>query len=73
MMNILEGFHQWEIRRIMGMKTKPVAGGEWRCTPVVAELEAARLQPIYDYMQRHQSTITVKVSFRTIYELFTKA
>ena len=41
--------------------------------PVVAEMDAAGLHPILQYISRRQATIVEKVACRPIYELFVKA
>ena len=38
MLNVLEGFHQWEARNITGMTTKLGDGREWEYPPVVVAL-----------------------------------
>ena len=49
------------------------AGGEWEYPPVVAELEAAGLNPIMEYIRRRKENIVEKVSCQTIYELCVEA
>ena len=48
----LEGFHHWADRGITGMTATHGAGGEWKYPLVVAELEAAGLHPIMEYIRR---------------------
>ena len=52
MLKVLEGFHHREARRTMGMAKTHGAGGEWEYPPVVAEMEAAGIHPIRDYIRR---------------------
>ena len=62
MLKVLEGFHQWLARRIMGMTANRGAGREWECAPEVAGMEAAGLHPIGEYIRRRQGTIVENVA-----------
>ena len=72
MLKVLEGFHHWEARHIMGMMGKRVAGGEWEYPLVVVSLEVAGLRSMYEYSWRLQVTMVAKVACRHIYELHTE-
>ena len=72
MLKVLEGFHHREARRIMGMAETRGAGGEWEYPLVVAEMEAAGLHPIRDYIRRRQSTIAENVACLPIDEIYSK-
>ena len=60
-LKVLEGFHHRAFRRIKGMTTKRVAGGEWEYPLVVASLEASAFHPIQEYIHRRQVTIAAQV------------
>ena len=72
-LKIMEGFHHRVSRRIAGMTEKCVTDGTWEYTPVVADLEAAGLYPIQEYIWRQYATIAEKVAYNPIYELCTRA
>ena len=57
MLKVLERFHHRAARRIMGMKARCGAGGEWEYPLVGAVLEAAGIHPIMEYIRRRQATI----------------
>ena len=69
MLKVLEGLLHWAYRQIRDMTATFGAGREWEYPTVVAELEAAGLHPIREYIRRQQATISEKVAFRLIYEL----
>ena len=48
MLKVLEGFHHWYTRRILGMTATRGVGGVWEYPPVVAALESTGLHPIMD-------------------------
>ena len=49
------------------------AGGEWEYPPVVEVIEAAVLDPIWEYIRGQQATIAERVACLPIYELCTEA
>ena len=72
MLKVLEGFHNKELRRIVGMTAQNMTGGECEWPPVAEALETAGIWPIKEYIQLSQDTVT-QVSCHPIYELCTEA
>ena len=72
MLKILEGFHQRADRQITGMTATRGADREWEYPPVEAEMEAAVLPPIIEYIRIRQENTTEKVACCPIYEICIK-
>ena len=72
MLNVLEGLHHREARRITGMTANRRAGGEWDYPSVVGEMKTVGLHPIGVYTRSRKETIAEMVAFCPIYELFTE-
>ena len=71
MLKLIEGFHNWVARSIMGMTVQHTTGGEWEWPLVVEALETSGIWPIKEYTQQRQATIAVQVACRPIYEICT--
>ena len=56
----------------MGTTATYGAGREWEHPPVVAEMEAAGLHTIVEYIRRRHVTIAEKVACRPVYEICIK-
>ena len=69
MIKVMEGFHHRTARQITGITETSGAVKEWEYLSVVAELKAAVLQPIMEYIRRQQVPILEKVGCRPIYIL----
>ena len=52
MLKVMEGFHQRAARRIMGMTATRGTGKECDYPPVVAEMEAAGIHLIREYIRK---------------------
>ena len=61
MVKLLEGFHHWSSRRIMGTTDIRGEGGEWEYPPAAAAMEVAGIKPIIEKIRRRQATIEEKV------------
>ena len=72
MLKVLEGFHHRAERHIMGMAATCGTDEEWEYTLVVASMEDAGLHPITEYSRRRKATISKKVPWCPIYELYAK-
>ena len=72
-LKVLEGFHHWAARQIMGMMAKRGADREWEYPSVLEAMESAGLHPIGVYIRRRQSTIEERVACCPIYKLCTEA
>ena len=70
---VLVGFHNRSERQITGMRATCGAGKEKEYPPVVAEMYAAGLHTIGEYIRRRQATIVEKVACCLIYELCVEA
>ena len=57
MIKVLEGPHHRAARRITRMTETCGAIGEWEYNPGVAELEAAGIHPMMEYIRRRQVNI----------------
>ena len=72
-LKVLDIFHHWVARRILGKTDCRTVNEEWEWPPVADSLEIVGIYPIEEYIQRQQATITVHITSRTIYELYTGA
>ena len=52
MLKVLELFHHWVARQIVGKTDQRTVGGECEWPPVTDALEIERLLPIKEYVQR---------------------
>ena len=69
MLKVLEGFNHRAGRWMKGMTATRGAGEEWEYTLVVAEMDAAGLHPIVEYIRRWQETMAENLACRPFYEL----
>ena len=62
MLKVLEGFHHYVERRIIGMMATCRSVRLWEYPLVMAEMEAVGLHPLREYMRIRQATISENVA-----------